>query len=210
MVKEKDIIPKNKGTKQLFNNPVLEKLTRTHISVPLIIFSAYSIGLLVWSVQNTSLSAATTVGMFFLGLLAFTWVEYMMHRYVFHMKTYSEVRAKLQYTIHGVHHEFPKDKDRLAMPPLLSVTIATILLLLFRLVMGDFVFSFLPGFLVGYAAYLAIHYMVHAFPPPKNIFKALWVNHGIHHYKDGDLIYGVSSPLWDYIYGTMREKRPAQ
>ena len=210
MVKEKDIIPKNKGTRQLFKNPVLEKLTRTHISVPLIIFSAYSIGLLVWSVQNTSLSAVTTVGMFFLGLLAFTWVEYMMHRYVFHMKTYSEVRAKLQYTIHGVHHEFPKDKDRLAMPPLLSVTIATILLLLFRLAMGDFVFSFLPGFLVGYAAYLAIHYMVHAFPPPKNIFKALWVNHGIHHYKDGDLIYGVSSPLWDYIYGTMREKKPAQ
>lgn len=210
MVKEQEIIPKNKGTQQLFKNPVLEKLTRTHISVPLIIFSIYSIGLLVWSVQNTSLSVGTTVGMFFLGILAFTWVEYMMHRYVFHMKTYSEFRAKLQYTIHGVHHEFPKDKDRLAMPPLLSVTIATILLLLFRLVMGDFAFAFLPGFLVGYAAYLAIHYMVHAFPPPKNVFKALWVNHGIHHYKDGDLIFGVSSPLWDYIYGTMREKKPAQ
>lgn len=210
MVKEQEIIPKNKGTQQLFKNPALEKLTRTHISVPLIIFSIYSIGLLVWSVQNTSLSVGTTVGMFFLGILAFTWVEYMMHRYVFHMKTYSEFRAKLQYTIHGVHHEFPKDKDRLAMPPLLSVTIATILLLLFRLVMGDFAFAFLPGFLVGYAAYLAIHYMVHAFPPPKNVFKALWVNHGIHHYKDGDLIFGVSSPLWDYIYGTMREKKPAQ
>lgn len=210
MVKEKEIIPKNKGSQQLFKNPVLEKLTRTHISVPLIIFSVYSVGLLMWSVKNTSLSVAITVGLFFLGLLAFTWVEYMMHRYVFHMKTYSDFRAKLQYTIHGVHHEFPKDKDRLAMPPLLSVTIATILLLLFRLAMGDFAFAFLPGFLVGYAAYLAIHYMVHAFPPPKNVFKALWVNHGIHHYKDGDLIFGVSSPLWDYIYGTMREKKPAQ
>lgn len=206
---ENDIIPKNKGTQRLFKNPILEKMTRTHIAVPLAIFSTFAIGLLVWSVQNTSLSTGTTIGMFFFGILAFTWVEYVTHRYVFHMKTYSAIRAKLQYTIHGVHHEFPKDKDRLAMPPLLSVTIATILLLFFRLIMGDLAFSFLPGFIVGYAAYLGIHYMVHAFPPPKNVFKALWINHGIHHYKNGDLIYGVSSPLWDYIYGTMRERKSA-
>jgi len=49
--------------------------------------------------------------------------------------------------------------------------------------------------------------MVHAYPPPKNIFKMLWINHGIHHYKNGEMIYGVSSPLWDYIYGTMKEKK---
>ncbi len=202
--------PKNKGTKVLFQNPILEKLTRTHIAVPLTIFAIYSCALLVWSVVNTSLSAFQTIGLFFLGLISFTWVEYMVHRYVFHMKTYTALRAKLQYTIHGVHHEYPKDKDRLAMPPLLSVTIATILLLLFRLVMGDFVFAFLPGFIVGYAAYLAIHYMVHAFAPPKNFLKMLWINHGTHHYKNGDLIYGVSSPLWDYIYGTMKERKLAK
>ena len=202
-----EVAPKNKGSKRLFQNPILEKLTRTHISVPLSIFVIYALALLAWSVTNTSLSAFQTIGLFFIGVLAFTWVEYMVHRYVFHMKTYTTIRTKLQYTIHGVHHEFPKDKDRLAMPPLLSVTIATVLLLLFRLVMGDFVFAFLPGFIVGYAAYLAIHYMVHAFAPPKNFLKILWINHGIHHYKDGDLIYGVSSPLWDYIYGTMKDRK---
>jgi sterol desaturase/sphingolipid hydroxylase (fatty acid hydroxylase superfamily) len=75
--------------------------------------------------------------------------------------------------------------------------------------MGDLVFAFLPGFIVGYAAYLAIHYMVHAFAPPKNFFKILWINHGTHHYKNGEFIFGVSSPLWDYIYGTMRERKVA-
>ena len=202
-----EIKPQNKGTKQLFNNPILERLSRTHISVPLIIFGLYSSALLYWSVVHTSLSVLTTVGRFVLGLLACTWVEYMLHRFVCHMPTYTKTRAKLQYTIHGVHHEFPKDKDRLAMPPLLSITLATILLLVFRVIMGDFAFAFLPGFLVGYALYLAIHYMVHAFPPPKNFLKALWVNHGIHHYKDGDSVFGVSSPLWDYVYGTMRPKK---
>lgn len=204
------IKPQNKGTRQLFKNPILEKLSRTHIAVPLVIFACYASGLLYWSVTHTTLTVWLTALLFFLGWLTFSWVEYMVHRYIFHMKTYTALRAKFQYTMHGVHHEFPKDKDRLAMPPLLSITIATILLLLFRLVMGDFVFAFLPGFLVGYAAYLAVHYMVHAYQPPKNFLKMLWVNHGIHHYKDGEIVFGVSSPLWDYIYGTMKERTRAQ
>jgi sterol desaturase/sphingolipid hydroxylase (fatty acid hydroxylase superfamily) len=200
------IVPKNKGSKQLFQNPVLERLTRTHISVPLTIFFVYSTALLYWSITHTSLSAWTTVGMFGFGFITFTWIEYIVHRYVFHMATYNKLRSKIQYTIHGVHHEFPKDKSRLAMPPLLSMALSTILLLLFRLVMGDFVFSFLPGMLVGYAYYLSVHYMVHVYPPPKNLFKWLWINHSVHHYKHGEYIFGVSSPLWDYIYGTMKQK----
>ncbi len=203
---ETEARPKNSGSKQLFRNPVLEKLSRTHISVPLIIFLSFSAGLLYWSATHTSLSATTTVALFFLGWLVFTWVEYNVHRYVFHMRTYSAARSKLQYMMHGVHHEFPRDKDRLAMPPLLSITIVTVLLLVFRLILGDYAFAFLPGFVVGYAAYLSVHYIVHAFQPPKNFFKWLWINHSIHHYKDDELVFGVSSPLWDYIYGTMPKK----
>jgi sterol desaturase/sphingolipid hydroxylase (fatty acid hydroxylase superfamily) len=202
------IQPKNKGTKQLFKNPILEKLSRTHISVPLIIFFSYSVALLYWSITHTSLSLITTVSMFVTGFISFTLVEYLVHRYVFHMGTFNTWREKFQYTVHGVHHEFPKDKTRLAMPPLLSVTVSTLLLLLLRLVLGDFTFSFLPGFLVGYAMYLSVHYMVHVYQPPRNFFKVLWVNHAVHHYKDGEYVFGVSSPLWDYIFGTMRDKKP--
>lgn len=198
--------PKNKGTKTLFKNPILEKLSRTHISVPLTVFTLYAICLLYWSVTHTTLTAGTTIGLFFLGFISFTFVEYLVHRYVYHLSTHTEWRKRFQYKAHGVHHEFPKDKDRLAMPPLLSITVATILLLLFRLVMGDLAFAFLPGFLVGYAFYLAVHYMVHIYQPPKNFLKLLWVNHSIHHYKDGDQVFGVSSPLWDYVFGTMRVK----
>jgi sterol desaturase/sphingolipid hydroxylase (fatty acid hydroxylase superfamily) len=200
---ETRIKPHNSGTKQLFQNPVLEALSRTHIAIPLTVFFAYSAGLLYWSITNTSLSAGTTVGMFFFGLLAFTWVEYNVHRYIFHLAPTTQRRANFQYTMHGVHHEFPKDKTRLAMPPLLSITLSTILLLIFRLILGDLVFSFLPGFLVGYAMYLAVHYMIHAYQPPRNFLKVLWINHAVHHYKDGETVFGVSSPLWDYVYGTM-------
>ena len=202
--------PQHNGTHQLFSNPILEKLTRTHIAVPVTIFIVYAIALAVWNVRFTDLPAGTTIVLFFAGWLTFSWVEYQVHRHVFHLSTYNTWRKNFQYIVHGVHHHYPKDKDRLAMPPLLSITIATILLIILKLVLGDYVFAFLPGFLVGYASYLLIHYMVHAYPPPKNIFKALWKNHSVHHYKRGDLLFGVSSPLWDYIYGTVPQEKEGE
>ncbi|MCE2732692.1 MAG: sterol desaturase family protein [Flammeovirgaceae bacterium] len=198
--------PKNNGTKQLFSNSILEKLTRTHIAVPLTVFAVYAAALLYWSITHTNLSVGFTILLFFAGFIVFTWVEYQVHRHIFHLKPLKAWRKKFQYTVHGVHHEYPKDKDRLAMPPVLSITIATLLLFLLRLIMGDFVFAFLPGFLVGYALYLSIHYLVHAYAPPKNFLKQWWINHSIHHYKDGKIVFGVSSPLWDYVYGTMKSK----
>jgi sterol desaturase/sphingolipid hydroxylase (fatty acid hydroxylase superfamily) len=58
---------------------------------------------------------------------------------------------------------------------------------------------------LGYAGYLFVHYIVHAYPPPKNRLKQLWINHSVHHYKDGKKAFGVSPPLWDYVFGTMPE-----
>jgi sterol desaturase/sphingolipid hydroxylase (fatty acid hydroxylase superfamily) len=190
------------NTITMFKNPILERLSRTHVSIPISIFFLYASGLLYWSIENVLLSVGTAVSLFFIGWLSFTLVEYLAHRYVFHMSVHNKLRKKLQYAFHGVHHDYPKDKDRLAMPPVMSITLATILLFIFKLVMGDFVFSFLPGFLVGYAMYLLVHYIVHAYPPPKNVLKKLWVNHAIHHHKDDSIIFGVSSPLWDYVFRT--------
>lgn len=202
--------PQHTGTQQLFANPLLEKLSRTHIAVPISIFVVYAMALCIWNLRFISLPASTTILLFFAGWLTFTWVEYQVHRHVFHLSTYTEWRKNFQYMVHGIHHQYPKDKDRLAMPPLLSITIATILLILLKLILGDYVFAFLPGFLVGYAFYLLVHFIVHVHRPPRNIFKVLWQNHSIHHYKNGDLLFGVSSPLWDYIYGTVPKPKKDQ
>jgi sterol desaturase/sphingolipid hydroxylase (fatty acid hydroxylase superfamily) len=195
--------PKNNGQKRIFDNPLLEKLTRTHIAVPIAIFFIFSASLLYYGIAHTLIAPATAAGLFLAGLLVFSFIEYWVHRNVFHMVTNTVLKTKIQYNFHGVHHEYPKDKGRLAMPPLVSITLATGLFFLFRLVIGNYAFGFLPGFMVGYAAYLGVHYIVHAFPPPTNFLKILWVNHGIHHYKDDHLAFGVSSPLWDWFFGTL-------
>lgn len=194
------------GTKQLFNNPIIERLSRTHFLVPISILTAFSTFLMIWAITNYLLPLAILISAFFIGLISFSLVEYLVHRYVFHMETDTEFKEKIQYNFHGVHHDYPKDKDRLAMPPIVSSAISAVLFLVFRLIMGDFVFGFLPGFLIGYCAYLGVHYIVHAYQPPKNFLKHLWINHGIHHYKNDEAAFGVSSPLWDYIFRTMPKK----
>ncbi len=197
---------KSKRNQKLFNNPLLERLTRTHISVPVSIFIIVAAGLVYYGVSEGFISALHVSIAFFVGLLAFTWVEYATHRYIFHMVTSTKFRESIQYKFHGVHHDYPKDKFRLAMPPVVSVLIVIALFFLFRLVMGSWVFGFLPGFITGYALYLFVHYSVHAFRVPKNFLRILWIHHGIHHHKEHDRAFGVSSPLWDFIYRTMPRK----
>lgn len=192
--------PKNNGTKQLFDNPLLEALSRTHIMVPISMWVATSAGLVWYAFHYTNYSAGAIVGLFLTGLFVFSLFEYVLHRYLYHLEPTTPQRAKIQYTFHGVHHEFPKDKTRLAMPPALGVIVVLVFFGLFFMLMGEAAYSFFPGFLVGYSGYLAVHFIVHAYPPPKNFFKKLWINHSVHHYKNPDSNYGVSSPLWDYVF----------
>jgi sterol desaturase/sphingolipid hydroxylase (fatty acid hydroxylase superfamily) len=202
------IKPKNSGTKKVFENPILERLTRTHISVPIIILMSVASALLFIAFVYTDYTGLTpwfVVGLFFTGFLSFTLLEYIAHRYLFHMKPTNEFKRKVQYALHGLHHEYPKDKDRLAMPPIMSLLLAGVFYFIFYTLIGTKVFGFLPGFITGYCAYIFVHFIVHAYNPPNNLFKALWLNHSIHHYKDNTQIFGVSSQLWDYVFGTIRK-----
>ena len=195
--------PSNNGTKVLFKSKFLEGLTRTHIAAPLIVFSIYSGTLIYLGLTEKGLNTLEVIGLFFSGMLLFSLVEYVMHRYLFHLAPTTPAREKFVYSVHGVHHDFPKDKDRLAMPLIFSIPLATLFLGFYYLIMGNMAFAFTPGFLMGYSSYLWVHYMVHAFRVPNNIFKILWVHHGIHHYKEPERAFGVSSPLWDLIFRTM-------
>lgn len=198
-----NIKPKTRGTKVLFRNPMLERLTRTNVAFPISLFCLFASGLIYYSIWERGIDVSLTAGLVVCGFFFFTLLEYLAHRYFFHMETDTKVKAKVQYAVHGLHHEFPKDKERLAMPPFLALLYAAVLYMFFGLLLGDFVYSFLPGMMLGYSYYLFIHYIVHAYPPPKNRLKVLWVHHGIHHYKDHTVAFGVSSPLWDYVFRTM-------
>jgi 4-hydroxysphinganine ceramide fatty acyl 2-hydroxylase len=203
--------PKTMATKnigdsgRLFKSPFLEAMTKTHIAFPLTIFYGTGLLALYASFAHFNLSAIPVVSLFIVGAVFFTLVEYLVHRHFYHMGTGSPRKARLQYMFHGVHHDHPRDKKRLALPPLMSVLVAAMFVGIFWALMGDAGIAFGGGFMTGYATYLLAHYAIHVYNPPKNFLASIWKHHNLHHYVGDTGAFGVSSPLWDHVFGTMPE-----
>jgi sterol desaturase/sphingolipid hydroxylase (fatty acid hydroxylase superfamily) len=193
----------NKGQAQLFRNKYLEALTKTH---PLIIWGMYTplmIASMYWAGTHFNYSPLRVWGTFFIAIFSWTLFEYFAHRFLFHMVADSGRMQRFIYVLHGNHHHYPRDRQRLFMPPVPSILLAVSLFSIFYLLMGNNVFMFFPGFLLGYLLYGTMHYAIHAWNPPFKWMKPLWRNHHLHHYKAEERGFGVSTTIWDRVFGTM-------
>ncbi len=195
----------NKGQARLFNNQFLEFLTKTN---PLVIWSLYLPVLILfpyYAVNHFYFGIIKTIAVYFAGFIFWTFTEYILHRFLFHHEPKTVAGKKINYILHGNHHEYPRDKERLFMPPVPSIIISSLFFCLFYLLINNNAFIFFPGFMFGYLVYGTMHYAIHAWNPPFKWMKSLWRNHHLHHYKHSDMGFGVSSTLWDRIFGTMFE-----
>lgn len=152
-------------------------------------------------------SIPAVAGLFLVGLLFWTFMEYWLHRVVFHWETEQPVFKRFVWILHGVHHDWPNDRLRLVFPPGLSIPLAIAFFFLFTWVFGDVHrYSAFAGLVFGYLAYDMIHYATHHFTSDNPVFKYLRRYHMAHHFKHEPVRYGVSSPLWDYVFGTAPKK----
>lgn len=101
-------------------------------------------------------------------MLLFTFVEYALHRFIFHAekKLYDyKILRYAHFMMHGIHHMFPFDPERLVLPPPFTALVIFIgYLTLYRLIpIMDPVHGliFWSSFLVGYVLYDSTHYFLH-------------------------------------------------
>ena len=198
----------NKGQATLFQDPILESLTKAH---PLLIWGIYLpivFSLLYYSIEYKDIEFNRILASFGVGIVAWTLFEYLIHRFAFHFTPKTSKAAKIVYVMHGNHHQYPRDKYRLFMPPVPSLIISLTLFFLFYLIatlfkISEYTYSYFAGFMIGYLIYGTIHYAIHAWNPPFKWMKPLWRNHHMHHYKEQEKGFGVSSTIWDHVFGTM-------
>jgi sterol desaturase/sphingolipid hydroxylase (fatty acid hydroxylase superfamily) len=142
-----------------------------------------------------------------LGLLTWSLTEYGLHRFAFHYPAKSKIGKWLVFLFHGNHHHDPKDKTRLVMPPGGSIPIMVVLYYLFSLVIpSPWIEPFCAFFIVGYLIYDYIHYATHHFPMKNPLAKYLKIYHLKHHFSGETGRFGVSSPLWDKVFGSMGQR----
>ncbi|MBK5098075.1 MAG: sterol desaturase family protein [Gemmatimonadetes bacterium] len=210
---------------RMFRPDWMEKTTYVHPLVPHVIY----VPLIIFLLWTSPLSIGASVMWFLIGLLVWTLIEYLLHRFAFHapdevMDKVHEIVAglpvdeavvpnmpSLRHTIyflfHGVHHEYPSDARRLVMPPVASIPMAFVVWLVFLLVFGTAARPAFAGMMIGYLIYDSTHFLVHHYSMPTKFGKFIKRQHMRHHFKDPDKDYGVSSPLWDVIFRTFSGDR---
>ncbi len=189
-------------TVRLFKSDFCEFFSHLHWSVPLILFLPF-IFFYTWKIFfSSSIPLYAALLLIFSGLFFWTITEYALHRFIFHFKP-KRYFKRFFYTIHEIHHDYPNDSTRLVMPPPMSIPLAIIFYFIFSTIFpGDLWQPFYLGFGIGYLAYDMIHYAVHHVNLKSSWGKFLKKYHLQHHFQEPDKGFGVSSPLWDKVWGT--------
>ena len=195
---------------RMFENEVLDKLSRVHPVVPILIFLPLIVVLLVLAISADMTWWHILAG--FAGGYAFwTLCEYWIHRIVFHFEPEEGFGARLHWIIHGVHHDHPNDPMRLVMPPSVSVPLSALFFLLFLVVLGTpTAYAVGAGFWSGYLIYDEIHYHLHHHMPKTRVGKLLRELHMRHHFQDDTRGFGISAPYWDTIFRTPLKRSQKQ
>jgi len=199
----KHYVSNSEESTRMFKNSLFESLSKVHYSVPMFIFIPVIIYFLYQAFTASGLGIFSGVAYFALGLFVWTLTEYIMHRFVFHFVPKSKLGLRLHFIFHGVHHDYPKDRLRLVLPPSMSIPLATIFYFIWKAVFnGPGFYAFFAAFIMGYLIYDMIHYAIHHVQFKGKLWNVLKSHHLKHHYVHPSKGYGVSSPLWDSIAQT--------
>lgn len=145
------------------------------------------------------------LGLYVFGILHWTLTEYMLHRFLFHIDARLPTNGWLfgvHFLLHGIHHAFPQDPGRLVFPIINAVGVGLVMLAYFMVLFYwvDALFV-LGGFGLGYICYDLFHYYTHH--SGATLFDSQRRYHMKHHHKDPNRGFGVTTPTWDYVFGTV-------
>ncbi|MCC7438308.1 MAG: sterol desaturase family protein [Armatimonadetes bacterium] len=195
---------------RMFQSDFMEWFSHIHPATPIVLYVPVVVWMLYLALSQPELSWIGIVGLFAAGVFYWTLVEYLLHRFVFHYQPKSGWGKRLHFTMHGVHHDYPNDATRLVMAPAVSIPLAFFFYFTTQLIVGPALTpAIFAGQVFGYICYDTLHYAAHHLPMKWGALAWLKKHHLRHHYGDMHTGYGVTSPLWDIVFGTHGVRPPA-
>jgi sterol desaturase/sphingolipid hydroxylase (fatty acid hydroxylase superfamily) len=134
-----------------------------------------------------------------LGAIGWTLVEYFLHRYGAHEKP-----NKLSFRTHHLQHHSRgnwfapwTEKARTALPVVVILALAS------GAVVGPANgAAFTLAFSAMYVSYEIVHRRIHTHPPIGWYSALIRRHHLHHHFRNPKANHGVTSPVWDHVFGT--------
>ena len=174
--------------------------------VPFYFYTPLALGLGVAAIMSETRSFAGILVLCLTGVVTWGLIEYCLHRFVFHFDAQSEKGRARVYAMHLSHHAQPKALDDLFTSLQLSLPIALCYCALGWAITGSWqvvVYLFI-GLTAGYFSYEFLHYRAHHHTPRGRLLRYLKKYHMLHHHQSPALRFGVTSPLFDYLFGTFQ------
>ena len=189
------------GKPRMFDQNFFEWFSHIH-PLSLVVVYVPASAFFLWYGLTSGLSASWSAMLFAAGWFGWTLLEYLIHRFSFHYVPRGPIGMFYAYMIHGVHHAFPEDNRRWLVPPIISASISALIGLALRASFGVNYPPIFAGGMLGYLIYDLSHYAMHRGRSRFAFFNLLRQRHLQHHYATPERWFGVSTPLWDYIFRT--------
>jgi sterol desaturase/sphingolipid hydroxylase (fatty acid hydroxylase superfamily) len=172
--------------------------------VPFYFYTLLALGLGVAAIASERRSFASILLLWSAGVVTWGLLEYCLHRFVFHFDAQTEKGRSFVYAMHLSHHEQPKGLDHLFASLSLSLPIAVCYCALAWAFTGSWqamAYLFI-GLTAGYFSYEFLHYQAHQGVPRLRPFRYLKKYHLLHHHQTAARRFGVTSPVFDFLFGT--------
>jgi sterol desaturase/sphingolipid hydroxylase (fatty acid hydroxylase superfamily) len=170
---------------------------------PFLVFPAVIVGLVWWAVAKGEHGLGILAGTLAAGFGGWTLLEWGLHR-AMHIPTRSPRIRGWQELLHLRHHREPDDLEHSVVRLSVSIPLTLVFLGTAHLALGDSTLAAMvvSGLLSGYVVYEFVHLAAHASWSVPGL-GYLRRYHSRHHFEQWNLGFGVTSPVWDWAFGTL-------
>ncbi|HEX7316771.1 MAG TPA: sterol desaturase family protein [Pyrinomonadaceae bacterium] len=161
-------------------------------------------------VRSGASSIPSAVGLFAVGLLTWGLYEYAIHRWILHREPKAEGFNLPGNLTHLRHHADPNSLQRLNVQLSESIPVCVSYFLMAWALAGSWQAAthLFTGLIVGYFYYEYLDFQAHHGTSRGRLTRYFRKYHLQHHHYDATVRFGVTSPIFDYLFGTFHiEKR---
>lgn len=187
-----------------------QQVDRFQLYKPFIFYIAVLFVMQFAVVRSGASSLTSAAGLFVAGLLTWGLYEYATHRWVLHREPKAEGLNLPGNLTHLRHHADPNSLQRLNVQLSESVPVCVVYYLLAWGLTGSWQAAthLFTGLIAGYFFYEYLDFQAHHGTSRGRLTRYFRKYHLQHHHYDATVRFGVTSPLFDYLFGTFHiEKR---
>lgn len=163
----------------------------------------------IWMIASsyillTEKSISQIISLIIFGIFYWSFVEYAIHRWIYHTEIKNEIVNYFIGSFHRYHHQYMEDRRVYNAGFLMIYSLIPLLLLPFIILnlQVDSIASISLGLSIGHFLYEYVHFILHFKIHDSGYFNYIQKYHFYHHDSEPLKNFGNTSHLWDYLLGT--------